>query len=410
MKYIFKNIQFFAKNYTKIFVLLLITIAASTLIIHLSYGMFREYRDRKELSRSATRQIMLRLKSSYAQKSASGSDGNMIQLGELAYQTYEKRDDVQDVTAADMKRFARELDAETADKLLNIHTGILQGDYRFETDFLISDGEIVNSGDYGFDSLYNFPFGGQTTNTFQYGRYFTDQEYAEGSRVCIMYGFQKNLRGEYLEKNLLDDGKVLIGNQEFQIIGLQNGIGTGYLSITSVNEDSVLLDEIELRFKDNISLREINLLNDAAQKCFDNRVISNYELEDTEENSYLYNTILLLVLVVSLVAAFNFCALYHYIVTTRRRTLKIFRVCGLSHRKSIGLCLGECSILSVGTYLITLFLFRFLLMPVLAENRDVFDFHYKAEVYLVLFLIYFVSSFLLQCVMITWNLKKKMIR
>ena len=216
MKYIFKNIQFFAKNYTKIFVLLLITIAASTLIIHLSYGMFREYRDRKELSRSATRQIMLRLKSSYAQKSASGSDGNMIQLGDLAYQTYEKRDDVQDVTAADMKRFARELDAETADKLLNIHTGILQGDYRFETDFLISDGEIVNSGDYGFDSLYNFPFGGQTTNTFQYGRYFTDQEYAEGSRVCIMYGFQKNLRGEYLEKNLLNDGKVLIGNQEFQ--------------------------------------------------------------------------------------------------------------------------------------------------------------------------------------------------
>lgn len=205
-------------------------------------------------------------------------------------------------------------------------------------------------------------------------------------------------------------GKLRANARNFQIIGLQNGIGTGYLPITSVNEDSVLLDEIELRFKDNISLREINLLNDAAQKCFDNRVISNYELEDTEENSYLYNTILLLVLVVSLVAAFNFCALYHYIVTTRRRTLKIFRVCGLSHRKSIGLCLGECSILSVGTYLITLFLFRFLLMPVLAENRDVFDFHYKAEVYLVLFLIYFVSSFLLQCVMITWNLKKKMIR
>ena len=388
MKYIFKNIKSFARNYTKIFVLLLITIAASTLIIHLSYGMFREFKDRRELSRRGTNQVVFRLESSYAQKPAE-DNGNMIGLGDLGYQIYMKQDDLQDVTVADVKRFVREVDAETADKLLNIHTGILQGDYRFETDFLISDRKIVNSGDYGFDSLYNFSFADQTQNTFEYGRYFTDQEYAEGKQVCIMYGFQKNLRGDYLEENLLGDGKVLIGGQEYQIIGLQSGIGTGYIPITSVDGDSVLLDEIALRFRDNISLREINLLNDVAQKCFGNRVISNYELEETEEDSYLYNTILLLVLVVSLVAAFNFCALYHYIVTTRRRTLKIFRVCGLSHRKSIWLYLGECSVLSAGTYLVTLFLFHFLLM---------------------LFLVYFVSSFLLQYAMVSWNLKKKMIR
>lgn len=412
MKYIWKNIQSFAKDYTKIFVLLIVTIAASTLIIHLSYGMFREYKDRKELSRSGTKQIVFRLNSSYAQKagSASGSDGNMMALGDLAYQTYEKRDDLQDLTVADMKRFAGALDAETADKLLNIHTGILQGDYRFETDFLISDGKMVNSGDYGFDSLYNFFFGDRTMNIFQYGRYFTDEEYAEGKKVCIMYGFQKNLRGDYLKENMLDDGKVLIGDQEYQIIGLQNGIGTGYLPITSVNGDSFLLDEIELQFQDNISLREIGLIKNTAKQCFGDRAVSNYKLEENEDNSYLYNTILLLVLVVSLVAAFNFCALYHYIVTTRRRTLKIFRICGLSHRKSICLYLGECSILSAGTYLVTLFLFRFLLMPFLAGKMSVFDFHYQAGVYLALFLIYFVSSFLLQYAMISWNLKKKMIR
>ncbi|RKI42623.1 FtsX-like permease family protein [bacterium D16-51] len=410
MKYIFKNIKSFAKNYTKIFVLLIITTAASTLIIHLSYGMFREYRDRRELSRRGTNQVVFRLEGSYVQKPASEDDGNMIMLGDLKDQIYEKQDDRQDVTAADMKRFAQEVDAETADKLLNIHTGILQEKYRFETDFLISDGKIVNSGDYGFDSLYNFSFGGRTQNIFQYGRYFTDQEYTKGERVCIMYGFQKNLRGDYLEKNLLEDGKVLIGGQEYQIIGLQNGIGSGYLPITSVDGDSVLLDEIALRFRDNISLREISLLNDAAKKCFGSQIISNYELEEMKENSYLYNTILLLVLVVSLVAAFNFCALYHYIVTTRRRTLKIFRICGLNHRKSIWLYLGECSVLSMGTYLAALLLFHFLLMPFLAGKMSIFDFHYKAEVYLVLFLVYFISSFLLQYAMVSWNLKRKMVR
>ena len=122
MKYILKNIRSFAKDYTKIFVLLIITIMASTLIIHLSYGMFREYKERKELSRSATNEIVFRLKGSYvsgAQDSADGM-GKLTVMGDLNDQKYEKRDDVPDLTAADIKKFAKEVDQEVAGKLLNI--------------------------------------------------------------------------------------------------------------------------------------------------------------------------------------------------------------------------------------------------------------------------------------------------
>lgn len=412
MKYILKNIRSFAKDYTKIFVLLIVTIMASTLIIHLSYGMFREYKERKELSRSATNEIVFRLKGSYVsgvQDSADGM-GKLTVMGDLNDQKYEKREDVPDLTAADIKKFAKEVDQEVAGKLLNIHTGILEGEYRFDTDFLIDHGKIVNSGDYGPDSLYNYLFGTTTENIFQYGRYFSDKEYAEGDKVCIMYGFQKKPEGEYLKKNMTESGTVMIGGDEYEIIGLQRGIGTGFLPITAVGEDAVLLDEIDMRFKDNISLREINLLIKAAEECFGDRVECNYDLQETEGNDYMYNTVLLLILVVSMVAAFNFCALYHYIVTTRQRTLKIFRICGLSHSKSIRLYLGECSVLSAGTYLVTLLLFRYLLMPFLAGRWNVFDFHFPARVYGTLFLVFFVSSFVLQFVMIHWTLKKKMIR
>lgn len=412
MKYILKNIRSFAKDYTKIFVLLIVTIMASTLIIHLSYGMFREYKERKELSRSATNEIVFRLKGSYVsgvQDSADGM-GKLTVMGDLNDQKYEKREDVPDLTAADIKKFAKEVDQEVTGKLLNIHTGILEGEYRFDTDFLIDHGRIVNSGDYGPDSFYNYVFGPITVNIFQYGRYFSDREYAEGDKVCIMYGVQKEPGGAYLKKNMTESGTVMIGGDEYEIIGLQNGIGTGFLPITAVGEDAVLLDEIDMRFKDNISLREINLLIKAAEKCFGDRVECNYDLQETEGNDYMYNTVLLLVLVVSMVAAFNFCALYHYIVTTRQRTLKIFRICGLSHSKSIWLYLGECSVLSAGTYLVTLILFRYLLMPFLAGRWNVFDFHFPARVYGTLFLVFFVSSFVLQFVMIHWTLKKKMIR
>ena len=391
---------------------MIVTIMASTLIIHLSYGMFREYKERKELSRSATNEIVFRLKSSYISGAEANADagGSLTVVGDLNNQKYEKYDDVQDLTAADIKKFAKEVDPEVAGKLLNIHTGILKGEYRFDTDFLIDHGKIVNSGDYGPDSLYNYQIGTTTGNIFQYGRYFSDREYAEGDKVCIMYGSQKKPEGDYLKKNMTESGTVMIGGDEYEIIGLQNGIGTGFLPITAVGEDAVLLDEIDMRFKDNISLREINLLIKAAEECFGDREECNYDLQETENNAYLYNTVLLLVLVVSMVAAFNFCALYHYIVTTRQRTLKIFRICGLSHSKSILLYLGECSVLSAGTYLVTLLLFRYLLMPFLAGRWNVFDFHFPVGVYGTLFLIFFVSSFVLQFVMIRWTLKKKMIR
>lgn len=412
MKYILKNIRSFAKDYTKIFVLMIVTIMASTLIIHLSYGMFREYKERKELSRSATNEIVFRLKSSYISSAEANADagGSLTVVGDLNNQKYEKYDDVQDLTAADIKKFAQEVDQEVAGKLLNIHTGILEGEYRFDTDFLIDHGKIVNSGDYGPDSLYNYQIGTTTGNIFQYGRYFSDREYAEGEKVCIMYGSQKKPEGDYLKKNMTESGTVMIGGDEYEIIGLQRGIGTGFLPITAVGEDTVLLDEIDMRFKDNISLREINLLIRASEKCFGDRAECNYDLQETEDHAYLYNTVLLLVLVVSMVAAFNFCALYHYIVTTRQRTLKIFRICGLSHSKSIMMYLGECSVLSAGTYLVTLLLFRYLLMPFLAGRWNVFDFHFPVGVYGTLFLIFFVSSFVLQFVMIRWTLKKKMIR
>ena len=157
MKYIFKNIKSFARDYTKIFVLMIVTIMASTLIIHLSFGMFRVYKERKELSRSATNEIVFRLKSSYISGAEANADagGSLTVVGDLNNQKYEKYDDVQDLTAADIKKFAKEVDPEVAGKLLNIHTGILEGEYRFDTDFLIDHGTIVNSGDYGPDALYN---------------------------------------------------------------------------------------------------------------------------------------------------------------------------------------------------------------------------------------------------------------
>ncbi len=409
MRYIFKNIRSFAKEYTRIWVLLIITIAASTLIIHLSYGMFQQYSDRKRISRNSTDQIQLRLDSSYTQKTVESSAGTMTQPTDLVYQTYERQDEVQDVTVGELKQFASELDAEIADNILDIYTGVLQGNYRFDTHFCISKGEIVNSGDYGADALYNYSDGNLKYNIFEYGRYFTDQEYARGDRVCIMQGWRNELRGTYLDENQVSEDEVLIGGEKYRIIGLQSGIGTGYIPVTSVKEDGLLLDELDLQFRDNISMREINMLHDTIKQCFGDRIHFNYSLEESDNNDAMYNTILLLVLLVSVVAALNFCALYHYVLTTRQRTLKIFRVCGLTHRKSIWLYLGECMVLSTGTYLVTLFLFQFLLMPILSGNISTFDYHYKPEVYLVLFLIYSVVSALIQFGMIVGTLKKKIV-
>ena len=208
---------------------------------------------------------------------------------------------------------------------------------------------------------------------------------------------------------MLDDGTVIIDGEKYKIIGLQNGIGTGYIPITAVKGESVLLDKITFQFKDNISLREVNLLLGTAKKVFGDSVDAEYKLVQSDENGSFYSTVLILIVMVSMVAAFNFCALYHYILMTRRRTLNILRICGLSYSKSMWLYLGECSILSVVTYFVTVVLFRFVLMPFLSGKVNVFDFHYKMQVYVILFMVWYLSSFLLQYVMIRWNLKKMVV-
>lgn len=104
MKYILKNIKSFVKDYTKIFVLLIITISASTLIIHLSYGMFREYNDRSELSKSVTNRIDLKLKSSYSKRIGSDTSGTFETMGDLNSQIYDRTADVRDVTVQDVKK------------------------------------------------------------------------------------------------------------------------------------------------------------------------------------------------------------------------------------------------------------------------------------------------------------------
>ena len=151
------------------------------------------------------------------------------------------------------------------------------------------------------------------------------------------------------------------------------------------------------------------MLLGTAKKVFGDSVDAEYKLVQSDENGSFYSTVLILVVMVSMVAAFNFCALYHYILMTRRRTLNILRICGLSYSKSMWLYLGECSILSVVTYFVTVVLFRFVLMPFLSGKVNVFDFHYKMQVYVMLFLVWYLSSFLLQYVMIRWNLKKMVV-
>ena len=407
MKYILKNIKSLIRNYKTIFILLVVTIAVSTLTLHFSYGLFRAYKEKEKLSRRGTNQLTLELHGSYEQEVQDRMDDSMEIMGDLALQKYEKKNDKKDVTVSDMKHFCTMLSKEVTNKLLNVHTGILIGMYRFETDFLIDSGKIVNNRDYGFDSLCNFNYGAGTGNIFQYGRYFTDEEYAKGKKVCIMYGFRNEPRGDYLKKNLTDSAHVMLEGEKYQIIALQNGIGTGYIPITSVTEGHILLDNITFRFKDNISLREIHLLNDTAKKCLGNQVESLSHLQEDDENPYFYRTMILLLFVVSLAAAFNFCALYHYIMITRKRTLRIFRMCGMGLWKCIRLYIGECSVLSVGTYLVSFLIFHFILMPFLANMIDIFDFHYPCRVYFILFTVYFVSSFLLEFFMITFYLRRK---
>lgn len=120
---------------------------------------------------------------------------------------------------------------------------------------------------------------------------------------------------------------------------------------------------------------------------------------------YLYNTIIMVTIFITIVSAINFAILYRYILSSRKQSLMVYRICGMSFARVVLLYLGECVVLTVPAYVIGALLFEHVILKKVSKYYDYMSNSYSSYVYMVLFAIYFILSLLILLFMIIYALK-----
>ena len=124
------------------------------------------------------------------------------------------------------------------------------------------------------------------------------------------------------------------------------------------------------------------------------------------ENYYLYNTIIIISILIAILAAVNFAVLYRYILSRRTKTLAVFRMCGCTKFTALRMFLSECMFITVPLFALTTIIYDKFMLPKLGQHFEYIESAYSFKLYLLIFGIYIAATFVVLTVMISRFLGK----
>ncbi len=128
-------------------------------------------------------------------------------------------------------------------------------------------------------------------------------------------------------------------------------------------------------------------------------VIEPVMIDDSRETAF-YNTVAMLAIVISVLAAVNMAILYRYILEKRSGDLAVMRICGCTKRKASAMYLAECMAVNIPLFALTQLAFHKLLLPQLEKIFPEISEGYSFWLYAAVFGIYILISALIMRAMI----------
>ena len=264
-------------------------------------------------------------------------------------------------------------------------------------------------------NLFNFKF------SYNNGKFhddlFTDEEYNSYDKiVSISSAFRKKnskmISGmgndTYISKYIGDAKSIDINGEEFKIIDTY----CMYIlesPITAFNNDTPLVKGLSISFKTDISRSQYDEIKNAvAMNMGNNAEVPELDITPASELFY-YRTILMISVLISILAALNFAVLYRFVLEKRIKMLTIFRICGCTKLRMIFTYLLECVIIGLPIFALTLIAFDKFVLPLLSNIFEYIGYAYSPILYLAIFGIYAVSSFVILLIMISVYISRRSI-
>ena len=354
MKYALKNLIALIKSEKFIFSVMLISIFVSAWVMVFSYGLYHNY------SAKLTEESG---KSRYVDPMV--ADGMTL-------------------TRGDFVRFLSEVSPQTLDAISNI---VVMCPFPVVDDF-------GNDGRLDMVSRFVIRNGTITPSTYIIelwnekhillsGRYISNEEEANGERVVMI---DKTLLNSYGTLFKGEEAAVING-EEFKIIGTHN-TSEFIVPLLSIPEDMTLRENIYIDFEKPVTRRQyIELVNTAERILPGVLVFSEQEFTD-EQSVLIYKNMIAVAVLIAALTIINFAVLYCFILKKRTRTLAIMRICGCTKGKARRICLGECCMICIPTFLLGMLTYIPLLHGVLGNMFEYIEEAYSPAVYALLFAVF----------------------
>ena len=296
MKYIIINLESFYKHKKLLFYFLGFMVIISCIILEFAYGIFENYRI-KQLSKIESH-------TEFVIDVLDKADGDCLDKEML-------------------ERCVAEFPKELEEKLNGI---IVEADGENEEQvycyFSMKNGKVTT-----YKEVYqNFMQNNLTTE------YFSKSQEENGESVAL---FPITQSGDLIQDIFTVRGqKIYFQGEEYRVIGYQNFDDKPIIPFAALKDNTKINSkaDINISFREALNIQDYEMLKD----CF-NRVAKEYvefpEVDLSEDNATLYNTMKIIAIFISIISAINFSILFQYLLEEYQKSYRIFRICGMSKQK-----------------------------------------------------------------------------
>lgn len=371
MKYIFQNIRTLVKNEKFIFTVMLICVFVSAWVMTFSYGLYHNYSEMltKESNKGYTLNPQI-------------ADGMSLTRGD----------------------FVRYLTAVSSETLDAMNVVFVQCGFDYTDKYgnnerrsmvsrtVIRDGFFVPS-----------PFIVQSWNDESIivsGRYISDFEESNGEKVVLIAKDTKISSPELLK----DDETIIINGEEYAIVGTHASFGL-IVPLLSIPDNMQISNNLALSFARPVTKKQYDELVSVAERILPGMFIFPEQEYADEQSIFIYNNMLVVSVLIAALTIINFALLYRFILQRRVRTLAVMRICGCTKSGAWRMCMGECCLICIPTFLIGMLSYIPFLHGVLGGLFEYIEQAYSFAVYALLFVIYAAMLLIIMGIMLSRQIR-----
>lgn len=371
MKYLLINIKNFIRHETIIFLLCILCIFFSSIVVNFSFGFYHHLEQKKLDKENAEKSFVIR----FADESRS-----KVTKGKLVDVLFGIDEEIlKDCTIGMSARFEQ----YRSDNAAIDNSGLY-----LQLEFGIENGKITVSprADEWVESGF-----------IMEGSYFTAEQIENGEYVCIVppqnYHVGDDEESMWYATFMLDsEGYSTIDGKRYKAIGtMEFGLAfIPWVPITTVDDDC-FIGSVYFIYDDLITRNQYNVISKAVTDVYgDIAVVDELDIREAD-NQRFYNTLIILAVLLAVFSGIVLSLLYEYIILQRKKSLTIYRLCGISKKKAVMLYFLECFLLTVVVYGISALLYEYIVLPYLAKYFEYMTLSYSLKVYFELGAVYTVT-------------------